>query len=74
MTPLWPQGGWCAPLHCPGIRDDEKFAIRIIEESGVLAQPGYFYDFDDEETLVVSLLTPPEVFREGLTRIGKILV
>jgi hypothetical protein len=37
-------------------------------------QPGYFYDFESEAYLVVSLLTAPDVFREGLTRIVARLV
>jgi len=73
LKPLWPKGGWCVPVRCAGIEDDETFAIRLVEEAGVIAQPGYFFDFDDEETLVVSLLTPPELFREGLARIVKTL-
>jgi hypothetical protein len=35
----------------------------------VLVQPGFFYDFESEAFLVVSLLAPPEVFREGVNRI-----
>jgi alanine-synthesizing transaminase len=69
LKPLWPEGGWCLPVRCPGAGDDEAFTIRLAEESGVLVQPGYFYDFEDEETIVVSLLTPPEIFREGIRRI-----
>ena len=29
-------------------------------------QPGFFYDFETEAYLVVSLLTAPDIFREGL--------
>src|SRR5690606_23081877 len=65
LKALWPEGGWCVPVRCAGIGDDEAFAIRLVEEAGVLVQPGYFFDFDDEETVVLSLLTPPEAFREG---------
>jgi hypothetical protein len=33
----------------------------------VLVHPGYFFDFPDRHTiLVLSLLPPPDVFREGL--------
>jgi hypothetical protein len=35
----------------------------------VLVQPGFFYDFESEAFLVVSLLTESPVFREGLGRI-----
>jgi len=40
-----------------------------LERDGVLVQPGFFYDFESEAYLVVSLLTGPGVFREGLERI-----
>ena len=70
LQPLWPQGGWCIPIRCREIDDDEVFAIRLVEETGVLVQPGYFFDFEDDETIVVSLLTPPETFREGVRRIA----
>jgi alanine-synthesizing transaminase len=79
LQPLLPEGGWAAPIRCLGLKndeDDEALTIRLVEEHGVLAQPGYFYDFEEDEgeaTLVVSLLTPPEVFREGLTRIAAAL-
>ena len=37
---------------------------------GVLVQPGYFYDFESEAYLVVSLLTPEAIFREGISRLA----
>jgi aspartate/methionine/tyrosine aminotransferase len=73
LRPLWPEGGWCLPVRCEGIGDDEAFAIRLVREEGVLAQPGYFFDFDDEETLVLGLLTEPDVFREGAARLARAL-
>jgi aspartate/methionine/tyrosine aminotransferase len=73
LRPLWPQGGWCVPVRCAGIveagMDDEAFAIRLLE--GVHVQPGYFFDFDEEAVIVLSLLPEPEVFREGLARIAR---
>ena len=41
----------------------------MLERADVLVQPGYFYDFETEAYLVVSLLTAPEIFREGLTQL-----
>jgi hypothetical protein len=34
-----------------------------------LVQPGFFYDFESEAFLVLSLLTVPHMFREGLMRL-----
>ena len=33
--------------------------------------PASFYDFDAEAFLVLSLLTPPEIFNEGLDRLRR---
>ena len=35
----------------------------------MLVQPGFFYDFETEAFLVLSLLTEPQVFREGAGRL-----
>lgn len=62
-------GGWCGMLEVPGLEDDEAFTIRLVEEAGVLVQPGYLYDFEAEHFLVVSLLTAPEVLEAGVKAI-----
>ncbi len=43
--------------------------IELLAREGVLVQPGFFYDFEAEAFLVVSLLTDTETFREGLARL-----
>ena len=48
---------------------EEEWALALLEGSGVLVQPGYFYDFESEAFLVVSLLTEPGVFAEGIRRV-----
>jgi aspartate/methionine/tyrosine aminotransferase len=63
------EGGWCATLQAPRVRSEEEWALVLLEEDGVLVQPGFFYDFASEAFLVVSLLTVPEVFREGVGRL-----
>jgi aspartate/methionine/tyrosine aminotransferase len=62
------EGGWYACLRLPRTRTDEEWALRLLETDGVLVQPGYFYDFHEDGWLVVSLLTPPETFAEGVRR------
>jgi alanine-synthesizing transaminase len=59
------EGGWYAVLRVPAVQPDEDLAVRLLEERGVLAHPGHFYDFAEHGYLVVSLLTPAEEFREG---------
>jgi len=34
----------------------------------VLVQPGFFFDFETEAFLIVSLLTPEDVFAAGIGR------
>jgi len=68
VRPLWPHGGWTLPLAIPG-SEDESFAIALVEQAGVLVQPGYFYDFESEEMCVISLLPEPAIFGEGLRRL-----
>ena len=53
----------------PQIRSEEEWTLKLLEQASVLVQPGFFYDFETEAYLVVSLLTAPEIFREGLTRL-----
>ena len=67
--PLRVEGGWYATLRLPRTRSEEEWAIAFLEEDDVLIQPGYFYDFETEAFAVLSLLTRPEIFREGVSRI-----
>ncbi|MDP9170200.1 MAG: pyridoxal phosphate-dependent aminotransferase [Acidobacteriota bacterium] len=66
---LHAEGGWYAVLEVPRIRTEEEWALCLLAEDDVLVQPGFFYDFEAEAFLVLSLLTPPPVFAEGLRRI-----
>ena len=63
------EGGWYAVLEVPRIRTEEEWALHLLAEKDVLVQPGFFYDFESEAFLVLSLLTPPAIFAEGLRRI-----
>lgn len=64
-----PEGGWTAVVRVPRTMTDEEFALDALQRHGVLVQPGYFFDFDRDGYFVVSLLTPPEVLQEGISRI-----
>ncbi len=66
---LHAEGGWYAVLEVPRFRTEEEWALGLLAESDVLVQPGFFYDFEAEAFLVLSLLTPPPIFAEGLRRI-----
>ena len=62
------EAGWYAIVQAPRTRTEEQWVLGLIEDCGVLVQPGYFYDFAAEPFLVLSLLTPGDVFREGVRR------
>jgi len=63
------EGGWYAVLRLPRVRTEEDWALLFLEQDGVVVQPGYFFDFEEEAFAVVSLLTPENVFGQGLQRI-----
>ena len=67
------EGGWYVVLRVPATVADEELAIALLEQSGVLVQPGHFYDFATNGHLVLSLITDPNSFREGIRRVLKAL-
>ena len=60
------EGGWYVVLRVPATGSDEELAIALLRETGVLVQPGHFYDFATDGYLVLSLITPEEIFAEGV--------
>ena len=64
------EAGWYAIVtHHHG----DDFAERLLRECNVLVQPGYFYDFEGSGYLVLSLLTQPDVFHEGVKSLRRSL-
>lgn len=63
------EGGWYITVQVPRTRSEEEWSLDLLARENVLVQPGFFYDFTSEAYLVVSLLTAPEVFREGMGRL-----
>ena len=64
---LRPEGGWSAILEVPRLRSEDDWVLALLEQQGVLVQPGYFYDLDREGFLVVSLLSPAAVLEAVVT-------
>jgi len=60
------EAGWYAVVP---VIDEEERAERLLREHDVLVQPGFFYDFERSGYLVVSLLTPPAIFDQGISRL-----
>lgn len=71
LRPLHVEGGWYAVIPTPRARTEEEWAIHLLEAEGVLTQPGYFYDFETDGWLVVSLLTPEADFASGIEAIER---
>ncbi len=65
-------GGWAAVLRLGEVGDEEAICLRLLEER-VVTQPGFFYDFERNGHLVLSLLPAPERFEDGISRIGAVL-
>jgi aspartate/methionine/tyrosine aminotransferase len=66
--PLHVEGGWYAVL--PVDTDEHDLVLQLAREDDVLVQPGFYYDFEEGNHLIVSLLTEPGEFREGLGRLA----
>ncbi len=66
---LGTEGGWSAVLRVPATLSEEERTRRLVADRGVLVHPGYFFDFETEAYLVVSLLPDPEVFARGVEAI-----
>lgn len=65
------EGGWYIVVQLPRTRSEEEWALGLLREANVLVQPGFFYDFESEVYLIVSLLTDPLEFREGVRRLAE---
>jgi alanine-synthesizing transaminase len=66
---LQADGGWYGVLQVPSFTTEEELVVSLVKTAGVLAHPGFFFDFPRESYLVMSLLPPCEVFAEGLDRV-----
>jgi len=68
-TLLEAQGGWYGILRVPRTKTDEEWAIALLQERGISLSPGYFFDFEEEGYLVVSLLPEEGPFRRALEHV-----
>lgn len=68
-TRLQSEGGWYAVVRVPAVQNDEELAVDLVRKMGVVVHPGHFYDFSGEGYLVLSLITEPAEFHEGVARL-----
>ena len=59
-------GGWYAVIRLG--EDDEELTLRLLREKHVLVQPGFFFDFDEDGWVVISLLQEPALFKDAVAR------
>lgn len=62
-------GGWSAVVRLPVLVPSDTFCRALLEEQGVLADPGHLFGLPDAGSLVLSLLTPPEDLAAGMDAI-----
>ncbi len=62
------EAGWAAVVL---LRGWEAPTRRLLEEYGVVVNTTAFYGLADRRMVVVSLLTPEAVFREGVERVTR---
>ncbi len=63
------EGGWYSVVKVNKNIDEEIMAYDLLNLKDVYIHPGYFFDFTCEGYIVLSLLTPAEIFEDGIKRI-----
>ena len=73
----WPEGfavmprdgGWTALVRSPAAPSAESLAIQLLNRTGILAHPGYFFDFDSAGPgyHALSLLPEPKEFSAAVS-------
>jgi len=66
-----PAGGWNAVVRLPGGISDAECAESLLREDGVYCYPGYFFDFEEDNVIILSLIVPAGEFEEGVKLIGR---
>jgi len=72
-TRLKVEGGWYAVVRVPAVQSDDDLAIDLLRRMAVAVHPGHFYDFPSEGHVVLSLITEPGVFHEGINRLLRMI-
>jgi alanine-synthesizing transaminase len=72
-TLLRTEGGWYAVLQVGRSRSEEEWTLKLLGESNILVQPGFFFDVESEAFLVLSLLPEPAKFAEAVSRLRSII-
>ena len=63
------EGGWSAVIEVPAYRSEEGLVLELLGDDQVLVHPGYFFDFEDEAFVVISLLVEPAMIDQATARL-----
>lgn len=66
---LYTEAGWSAIVQFPQLISEERLCTRLLQNYGVIVQPGYFFDMASEAYVVLSLITPSATFAEGMAAV-----
>jgi alanine-synthesizing transaminase len=66
---LMADGGWSAVLSIPRTVTEDAWVLQWLDQDDVFVHPGYFFDFESDGHIVLSLIPPEPVFRDGIDRI-----
>jgi hypothetical protein len=56
-------------MRVPAVRTEGALALDLAIRDRVIVHPGFYFDFPTGAYVVVSLLTPPDIFEEGIDRV-----
>lgn len=62
------EGGWTALVQSPAFDDEEVLAVRLLEEKGLYAHPGFFFDMRGGVFFALSLIIEPEDAQRAVKR------
>ena len=53
------QGGWTILIESPALLEEERIAALLLQQKGIVAQPGFFFDIERGVHFAFSLIIPP---------------
>jgi alanine-synthesizing transaminase len=63
------EGGWYAILRLPQNHSDDQWAEGILLQHNIIVQPGHYYGMEQNSCIVLSLLSPSDIFDQASSRI-----
>ncbi len=63
------EGGWYAIIKIPRMQNEEEWALELLQKDKVYVHPGFFFNFEEEAYLIISLLPAASIFQEGIKKI-----